>query len=108
MKNNCNCENEYKCGVCGEAYSTVAERMKCEQSCLRKQKEAEEKAAAEKKSAEKRARQAEVTAALDNAFALMNKFIEDYGSYNYDGKINALEARNMDFFPSKLWHHFWF
>lgn len=107
MKNE-NSKTVYTCGICGTDHETITERMRCEQACLRKQKEDAERAAAEKAKAEKSARQAEVTAALDNAFALVNKFIEDYGSYNYDGKINTLEARNMDFFPSKLWHHFWF
>ena len=103
-----NSESYYRCGVCGRGYDTIGERSQCEQVCLRKQKEEAERIAAEKKKEEKRQRQAEVTAALDNAFALVNKFIEDYGSYQYDGKIKDLDVANLDFFPSKLWHHFWF
>ena len=61
-----------------------------------------------KKKAEKDARQQEVSAALDNALTLVNKFIEDYGSYQYNGKMKDLDMANMDFFPIKLWHHFWF
>ena len=99
---------QYKCAICGEIYDDVQNRMNCEMKCLKKQQEEEKKAAEDKKRAEKDIRQKEVTVALDNAFTLVNKFIEDYGSYKYDGKLNALEARNMDFFPSKLWHHFWF
>lgn len=99
---------KYTCAICGETYNSVQERMKCEMACWTKQ-QAEEKAAAEaKKKAEKDARQQEVTAALDNAFALVNKFVEDYGSYHYNGKINELDMANMEYFPSKLWHHFWF
>lgn len=99
---------QYVCGICNTAYDTIQKRAQCELDCI-KNKEAAEKAAAEaKKKAEKDNRQHEVTAALDNAFALMNKFIEDYGAYHYDGKIKDLNMANLDFFPSKLWHHFWF
>ena len=99
---------QYRCAICGEIYDSVQGRMNCEMACIKKQKEEEKAAAEAKKKAEKNARQEEVTAALDTAFTLMNKFIEDYGTYKYNGKLNELEARNMDFFPSKLWHHFWF
>ena len=98
----------YKCGICGETYNNVQERASCEMKCIKKQQEEEKAAAEAKKKAEKNERQKEVTTALDNAFALVNKFIEDYGSYRYDGKLKDLDAANMDFFPSKLWHHFWF
>ena len=81
---------KYKCAICDEIYDE------------------EKKAAEAKKKAEKDARQQEVTAALDNALTLVNKFIEDYGSYKYNGKLKDLDLVNMDFFPSKLWHHFWF
>ena len=109
MKNK-NCENSlYVCGVCGKSHETIEERAECELSCVKKIKEEERKAAEAKKKAEKETRQQEVTAALDNAFALMNKFTEDYGTYKYNGKIKEdLNMANMDFFPSKLWHHFWF
>ena len=107
-ENNMYVKPQYKCAVCGKIYDSIAERTNCERSCLKKQ-EAEAKVAAEKRKKEERdARQQEVTAALDNAFTLVNKFVEDYGSYKYNGKLDALDAANMDFFPSKLWHHFWF
>ena len=104
-----NCDKpQYTCGVCGANYDSIQERAECEMTCVKKIKEEERKAAEAKKKAEKETRQQEVTAALDNAFALMNKFMEDYGTYHYNGKIKDLNAANMDFFPSKLWHHFWF
>lgn len=98
----------YKCGICGTEFESVQDRMNCEMACIAKQKEEEKKAAAAKAKAEKDASQNEVTAALDNAFSLLNKHIEKYGTYQYNGKLNELDALNMDFFPSKLWHHFWF
>lgn len=102
------CELTYKCGICGTEYSDIPSRMTCEASCLEK-KAKEEKAEAEaKKKAEKDARQQEVTAALDNAYTLVDKYIEDYGAFEYNGKYKGLDMLNMDFFPSKLWHHFWF
>ena len=99
---------QYTCALCGRAYDEVQERMNCEMKCIKIKQEKEKKAAEEKKKAEKDARQKEVTAALDNAFTLANKFIKDYGMYRYDGKIKDLNLANMDCFPSKLWHHFWF
>ena len=99
---------QYKCGICGEIYDSIQERMNCEMACLKKQAEEEKKAAEEKKKAEKEARQQEVDAALDDAFTIMNKFFEDYGAFKYGGKFKGANISSMDFFPSKLWHHFWF
>lgn len=98
----------YKCGICGKEFSSVQERMNCEMTCIAKQKEEEKKAAEAKKRAEKDARQHEIDAALDNAFALINKYIEDYGSFTYNGNYKGLDLLNMDLFPTKLFHHFWF
>lgn len=98
---------QYKCAICGEIYDDVQFRMNCEMTCLKKKQEEEKKAAEAKKKAEKDARQQEVSAALDNAYALINKYVEDYGSFAYNGKYKGLDMLNMDFFPSKLWHHFW-
>ena len=98
----------YKCGICDKIYESIEERTNCEMSCLKKHKEEEKKAAEAKLRAEKDERFAEASAALDNAFALVNKCVEDYGSFQYTGKLEKLDMLNMDFFPSKLWHHFWF
>lgn len=97
----------YKCGICGAIHFSVQERMNCEMTCLKKQEEEAKKAAAAKKKAEQEARYKEVTEALDKAYDLVKKYIKDYKTYTYNGKISELEAANMDFFPIKLWHHFW-
>lgn len=107
-ENNMNEKPQYKCAICGEPYDDVPSRMNCEMKCLKKKQEEEKKAAEAKKKAEKDARQQEVSAALDNAYALINKYVEDYGSFTYNGKYKGLDMLNMDFFPSKLWHHWWF
>ena len=99
---------QYKCGICGKIYESIQDRTNCEQSCLKKQQEEEKKAAEAKKKAEQKSRQQEVSAALDNAYALINKYIEDYGKFEYSGKYKGLDMLNMDFFPSKLLHHFFF
>lgn len=104
-----NCDKaQYTCAICKESYNTIQERAKCEMACIKKIEEEEKKAAAAKAKAEKDTRQQEVSAALDNALTLVNKFIEDYGSYQYSGRMKDLDMANMDFFPIKLWHHFWF
>lgn len=108
MCTNSNTKSQYKCAICGATYDSVQSRMNCEMKCIKKQEEAEKAAAAAKLKAEKDTRFAEASAALDNAAALVNKCVEDYGSFKYTGKLKELDLVNMDFFPSKLWHHFWF
>ena len=99
---------QYKCALCGRAYDEVQERAKCERRCLAIKDEEEKKAAAAKEKAEKDKRYNEVNAALDNAFALINKYIEDYGYFIYGGKYKGLDMLNMDCFPSKILHHFFY
>ena len=98
----------YQCAICGSEYDTIQDRANCETECVKKVLEAEKKAAKAKLFEEKNNRFAEASAALENALALVNKCVEDYGSFQYNGKLDILDKLNMDFFPSKLWHHFWF
>lgn len=94
---------KYKCGVCGEIYDSIKERMNCENTCLKKQAEEERKAAEAKKKAEKDARKAEVDEALKKFTKLAEAYANDYGSYEYDGEL----IPNV-FLSNKLWHHFWY
>lgn len=73
----------YKCAICGGAYDSIAQRMNCEQKCLKKKEEEERKAAELKKAAEYEARHKEVDAAFDHAYELRDKMVNDYGSYVY-------------------------
>lgn len=107
MKHEITTNPTYKCAICNQTYSTIEERSACERACLKHQAEEAKRAAAAQKKAEQEARYKEVTEALDKAYDLMKKYIEDYKTYTYNGKISELEAANMDFFPIKLWHHFW-
>ena len=104
---NCN-KAQYTCAICKTNYDTIQERAKCEMACVKKIEKEERKAAELKKKQEQETRCNEVNAALDNAYALLNKYMEDYGSFKYDGKYKGLDILNMDFFPSKLLHHFFF
>lgn len=81
----------YKCAVCGEVYDSIAQRMNCEQACLKKQEEEARKAAEAKKQAEYNDRKAEVDAAFDHAYDLKEKFLMDYGSYIYSKTIRNSE-----------------
>ena len=99
---------QYTCGVCKTSYDTIQERAKCEMSCVKKIEEEERKAAEVKKKQEQETRYNEVNAALDNVYALLNKYIEDYGPFKYGGKYKGLDILNMDLFPSKILHHFFF
>lgn len=85
MENKVCAKPMYKCAVCGEVYESIAQRMNCEQTCLKKQAEEERKAAEAKKKAEYDARVYEVDAAFKKAYELRDKFVEDYGEYKkYD------------------------
>ena len=73
----------YKCAVCGEVYESIAQRMNCEQACLKKKEEEKRKAAEAKKAAEYNARIEEVNAAFNRAYELRDKLVADYGAYHY-------------------------
>lgn len=78
----------YKCAVCGEVYDSIAQRMNCEQVCLKKKEEEERKAAELKKEAEYADRKAEVDAAFDKAYELKDEFVQDYGRYTYNKSVS--------------------
>lgn len=90
----------YKCGICNSEYSSVQERMNCEMSCIKKQKEEERKAAEAKKVAEQKLRKEAVDEAIKRAAKLQSEYIKDYGHYEYEGEI----IPNV-FWPNKIWHH---
>lgn len=91
----------YKCAICDSIYENIAERTKCETSCLKKKEEEEKKLAAEKKATEKKLRKEAVDEAIMNAFRLANAFAEDYGSYAFEP-----DSVNGCIWPSKIWHYF--
>ena len=82
MENKAYARPMYKCAVCGEVYSSIAQRMNCEQACLKNQEEEERKAAEAKKKEEQEARKAEVDMAIEYAEKLLNAYIDDYGTYH--------------------------
>lgn len=84
----------YKCGVCGNTYESIAERMNCEQACLKKQEEEAKKAAEAKKNAEKDVRKAEVHQAIKNASDLIHDYIEDYGYFDYRDNCGGASSFN--------------
>ena len=99
----------YKCAICGEVYDSIAQRLNCEQTCLKKQEEEARKAAEAKKNAERNADFEEASSAIDNAWDLVNKCVEKYGTFKYNGKLtNSLEPLKVDFLPSKLFSYFMF
>lgn len=109
MENNCFTKPMYKCAICDQVYDSVAQRMNCEQACLKKQEEEERKAAEAKKAAERAADYEDASNAIDNAWNLVNECIEKYGTFKYEGKLtNSLEPLKVDFIPSKLLSYFMF
>lgn len=74
----------YKCAICNKEHSTIIERAKCEQECFKKLELEKEKALKEKKKKEQEGRKAELDAAVKYAYELYNKYLEDYGSYDFE------------------------
>ena len=83
-------ERVYTCAICGKGHTSVAQRMNCEQACLKKKEEEDRKAAEAKKAAEYEARVEEVNMAFEKAYELRDKLVEDYGEYHYCHKLNNL------------------
>lgn len=107
-KNEVCINNEFKCAICGEVYESVKERSECETKCVAKV-EADKKAALEAiKKAEKEARFVEASSAIDNALTLVNKCMEDYGEFDYNGKLKNSKEPLVNYFPSRIWHKFFF
>lgn len=92
----------YKCGICGNEYESVQERMYCEMKCVKQQKEEARKAEEAKKASEQKLRKEAVDEAIKRAVKLQSDYVKDYGHYEYDGEI----IPNV-FWPNKIWHYFY-
>ena len=103
MKGKIHCNTTYICGLCGNAYDTVYDRMNCEAACHKKQAEEAKAAEEAKKKAEQAARKAEVDAAFLELHRLMTAYVKDYGHYEY---VDCDEETNFNW-PSRIWHKFW-
>ena len=102
MENNMYTKPMYKCAVCDSVYESISERMKCEQTCLKRQEEEAKKAAELKKQQEHAARKADADAKVKAALEAVNAYTKDYGFYTYGGDVSNM----IDAFPSKLLHYF--
>lgn len=91
----------YKCALCDSIYESIEERVHCEQACLKKKHEEEKKAAVERKLAEKKIRKEAVDESVANTFRLVNAYIKDFGSYEYDD-VSIDDC----IWPSRIWHYF--
>ena len=80
MENKVCAKPMYKCAVCGEVYDSIAQRMNCEQACLKRQE------------AEYNARIEEVNAAFEKAYKLRDKLVADYGEYYYSHRFENLDS----------------
>ena len=99
-----NCDKaQYTCGICKTSYDSIQERAKCELACVKRVQEEEKRAAEEKKKVEQAARKAEVDKACKIFTELAESYAEDYGRYEYEE-----ESPQCNFWPNKIWHHFWF
>jgi hypothetical protein len=110
MENKMYAKPMYKCGVCETIFDNLRDRANCECACLKRQEEEAKKAAELKKQEEQKARHAEVTKLIDDACMALSRYMEDYGEYEYDGKlVNELEmSRSMEDDLLKMLHYFMF
>ena len=104
MENQMYYKAAYKCGICGNEFASVQERMNCEMACVKKQKEEEKNAAEAKKQAEQKARKEEIDAALKNLRNLLANYINEYGHYEYE-EDNEIGNFHL---PSRIWNRFWY
>jgi Mg2+ and Co2+ transporter CorA len=88
----------YKCAVCGEVYDSIAQRMHCEQSCIKKQEEEARKADEAKKIAEYEARAKEVRDAFKHAYMLRDKLEEDYSNLRFYKRNNMNDIIKILFY----------
>ena len=74
----------FKCSFCNKEYENAIDRAQCELACHKKKEEEAKKAAELKKKAEQEARHAEVTKLINDARVALNKYVDDYGVYDYE------------------------
>ena len=103
MENNMYTKPMYKCAICDTVHETVSARMKCEQTCLKRQEEEAKKAAELKKQQEHAARKSDADAKVKAAIDAVSAYTKDYGFYTYDGDVTNMIS---DIIPSKLLHYF--
>lgn len=89
-----NMENKvYKCAICGEEYSTIVGRNKCETRCVAKQKQKKDEEAKRTAEAKRAAEQETRTKELENAIIatnemigktsdLLEKYLNDYRTFS--------------------------
>ena len=96
------CKPAYKCGICDSVYDNILDRATCELACIKKAEAEAKKAEEEKKQAEKAMRKEAVDEAIDNAWRLVDAYVNDYGHYEYGGEEKECDMH----WPSRLWHKF--
>jgi hypothetical protein len=87
----------YKCGICEKDFETIAERNRCEAICIKRIEEDAKRLAEEKKKAEQEARRLEVEKAIVHATELLEAYITDYKTYEFN-----TDAADSWMWPSKL------
>lgn len=87
----------YKCAICETDYKTISERNKCESDCIKRIEEDAKRLAEEKKRAEQETRRAEVEQAINHAKELLEAYITDYKTYEFN-----TDVADSWVWPSKL------
>ena len=79
---------QYICAICGKMHTNIIDRANCEIACTEKKEEERRQAEIRKKEAEYKARKEEVDNAFKTAYELREKFVADYGSYEFNWGTN--------------------
>lgn len=96
MENKMFAKPMYKCAICEKIFEDVLSRANCELECIKRVEEEARKAEEAKKKEEQNIRKAEVDAAVSIAFDLMDKYIEDFGNYEFKPKPKSFEDDILD------------
>lgn len=103
MENKMYTKPQYKCGVCGTIFDSIAERANCEVKCLKKQEEEAKKAAEAKRKEEQTKRKAKIDKMVEDLANEVNAYTKDYGWYEYSGN----NSKNVDWI-NKMWDYFFY
>lgn len=87
----------YKCGVCGNTYEELEDRVACESACLKKKKEEVTRAEKLKYEADKKKHYEDTVDACKKADNMIREHIARYGEFNLPNTLSFSEIFNYIF-----------
>ena len=81
----------YKCGVCGNTYEELEDRVACESACLKKKKAEAAREKALKYEAEKKKHYEDTVDACRKAEDMIHEHMKQYGEFNLPSTMSFSE-----------------